>query len=257
MKKAKQLLANGLSMTGRCNRLAFRNVDSVIMAVMLPAILMVCFVYLFGGAMDAAHVGASYVNYVVAGVLILAIGQCAAITSVSINQDMKTGMVDRFLSMPVSRSSFLVGHFMAAVTRNIISTAVVIGVAFAIGFRPTAGFGDWLIIIPLMLLFMFVMTWFSIFFGVFAKSPEGAGAFTMITMLLPYLSSGFVPTNTMPSVLRWISEYQPMTPIIESLRYLFLGTGDNQILLALGWMIGLLIIGYAVSALMFRRRISK
>lgn len=257
MKKIKQFFTDSWSMFVRCSKLGFRNGEAVIMSIMMPAVLMIVFVYLFGGALDADHIGPSYVNYVVAGVLILCIGQCASNIAISVSQDMKSGMVDRFLSMPVSRPSFLIGHLFAAVLRNLISTIVVVGIALAIGFRPTASFGDWMIVLALLILFMFVMTWLSIFFGLFAKSPEGAGALMIIAMLLPYLSSGFVPTNTMPSVLRFFSEHQPMTPIIETLRYLFLGTGNNQVWLALAWLVGLLVFGYVISILMFRRRASR
>lgn len=252
----KHFFADCCTTTARNIKLSLRNLDMLIMSIMMPALMMIMFVFLFGGAMDieGQFGGISYVNYVVAAVMILTIGQCASSTAIVISSDVQKGIMDRFLSMPVSKSSFLIGHVLSSVIRNIVSTIIIIGIAFAIGFRPQANFVEWLGVIAILITFMFIMAWLSVLFGLLAKTPEGAGSMTIIVMLLPYLSSGFVPTSTMPTVLRQISQNQPMTPIIETLRSLFLGTDTAQWLATIFWSIGLLIAGYVLSLLIFKKR---
>ena len=256
MTNIKNFFGDCLAMLGRCLKLNFRNIESVVTTIMLPAIMLVMFVNLFGGALNVGDI--SYINYVVPGIIVLTIGQTASSTAVSVNNDVSKGVVDRFLSMPTSRTAFLIGHVLASLVRNIIATSIIIGLAFVMGFRPEAGFGSWVVVLVLLVAFMLVMTWLSVFVGLSVKTPEGAGVGLIAAMLLPYISSGFVPTDTMPTVLRVIAERQPMTPIIDTLRSLFLfGQVGNQIWVAAAWVVILVIVGYAASILMFRRRVTK
>jgi len=224
---------------------------------MTPALLMVLFYYLFGSAMDASHFTMSYINYIMAGIIMITIGQSAATTSVVICTDIQRGLLDRFSSLPVARSSFLVGHVISALVRNIVATIIVIALAFVLGFKPEASLAAWLGVIGILILFMFTMTWLCVLFGLLVKTPEAANAMMMFVQVFTYLSSGFVPTHTMPSALRLFCEYQPLTPIIETVRSLFFtgSVGDN-FLAAMLWLTGLLILGYVLSLRMFKKRIS-
>lgn len=252
----KQFFYDCQTMTSRNLKLSFRNLDTVIMSIMMPAMMMVLFVFLFGGAMDiqGQFGGIKYVNYIVAAVIVLSMCQAATNTATVISSDMQKGMVDRIRAMAVSKSSFLIGHVLTSVIRNIVSTIVVFAIALAIGFRPNANFFEWLSIIGILLAFMLIMAWVSVLFGLIAKTPEGASGYMMIFFFLPYLSSGFVPTHTMPVVLRQIAEYQPMTPIIDTLRSLFLGVGEPQWFATILWSVGLLAVGYLLSLFMFKKR---
>lgn len=254
MTKIKYSVIDSATMFTRCMRLSFRNLDVLLTSVILPVMMMLLFVYLFGGAINVGDV--DYVNYVVPGVMVLTIGYCAALTSVSVNSDMTKGIIDRFRSMPISKSSVLIGHVLTSVARNCISTALVIIVALIIGFKPAADVIEWLIIAGIILLYMLVITWFAVLFGLISKTPDGAGSFSFIILLLPYLSSGFVPTETMPAALRTIAEYQPLTPIIESLRSLSIYSSAGETLLpAIIWCVCLLIIAYTASKQMYKRKV--
>lgn len=254
MDKIKYFVLDSGTMFKRCMRLSFRNLDVLITSVILPVMMMVMFVYLFGGAIDVGDV--NYVNYVVPGVFILTIGYCAALTSVSVHSDMSKGIIDRFRSMPITKSSVLMGHVLTSVVRNCISTAIVIIVALIIGFRPVAGIVDWFIVASIMILYMLVITWSAVLFGLLAKTPDGAGSFSFVILLLPYLSSGFVPTKTMPTILQVVADNQPLTPIIESLRSLLMNSSAGvSIIPAIVWCIALLSASYFISAQVYNYKI--
>ena len=193
-----------------------RNVDVLITTIVLPIMLMLLFVYVFGGAMQTGNV--AYVNYVVPGILLLCIGYCASSTGVSVNQDISKGIIARFRSMPIVQSSVLVGHVVAALLRNGLATTLVLLVALLVGFRPQAAWQAWLAVIGLLALYTLAITWISVLFGLLAQSPEGAGAFSFVVLFLPYLSSAFVPTASMPTVLRLFADHQPITPLCNALR---------------------------------------
>jgi len=254
MIKIKEFLKDCYTMTSRCLRLSLRNPEMSVMSVVVPIVFLVIFVYLLGGAMGAEHFGGSYINYVLPGILIMTIGMNAAVTSAIICSDVKQGILDRFISLPISRSSFLVGHVMSSVIRNIISTAALIAAAFAMGFRPEANFVQWLGVIGLLLCFMFIMVWLSVLFGLLVKTIEGANFWSFIQQIFVFISSALVPTATMPAALRYFAEYQPISPIIDTLRSLFLGGGDARVLETILWSIGLLAIGYIFSLLAFKRK---
>ncbi|WP_461006302.1 ABC transporter permease [Streptomyces capparidis] len=239
-------------MTARCLRLTRRNPDALLTSLMLPVLLMLLFVYLFGGAI---HTGTEYVTYVVPGVLMLCAAYGASMTAVSVSNDMAGGIVDRFRSMDVGGTAVLAGHVAAATVRNAVSTALVLAVAFAIGFRPGADALGWLAAAGLLLLFIAAMSWLSAAVGVLARSPEAASGFTFFAMFLPYPSSAFVPVETMPDWLHGFAEHQPATPVIETLRALLLDepAGDAA-WQAVAWCGGGLVLAMAAAAALFRRR---
>ena len=243
------------AMIARSLRHASRDVETLLMSVILPVLLMLMFVYVFGGAIET---GSAYVNYVVPGILLLAAGFGSATTAVSVCSDMVSGVVDRFRAMPISGSAMLTGHVVASLARNLLSTAVVIGVGYAVGWRPVAGPWAWLAALALVALFILAISWLSAALGLVAGSPESANAFTFVILFLPYLSSAFVPTSTMPAFLRGFAENQPVTPVIETLRGLLMGTpiGDSGAL-AVAWCIVVLVASWGASAVLFRRRTTR
>jgi ABC-2 type transport system permease protein len=245
-------VSDALTMASRCLRLTSRNLESLIMSVMLPVMLMLLFVYLFGGAI---HTGTTYVTYVVPGVILLCAGFGSAQTAVGVSHDMTSGTIDRFRSMDVGGTAVLAGHVAASVARNIASTVVVFGVAFLVGFRPSAGPAGWLAAVGVLLLFVVTISAFSAAIGLLTKSPEAANGFTFFVMFLPYASSAFVPVGTMPSWLHGFASNQPVTPVIESIRALLLGTpiGDSP-WRAVAWCGSLLTVSLVASAVLFRHR---
>jgi ABC-2 type transport system permease protein len=240
------------TLTGRGIRISRRNIDAVITSLMLPIMLMLIFVYFFGGAIDT---GTRYVTYVVPGVLILCSGFGSAGTAVAVSEDMKGGIIDRFRSLDIGGTPILAGHVGASVTRNLISTALVLGAAFVIGFRPSATPLGWLAAIGLLVAFITAISWLSAAVGLLTRTPEAAGGVTFFMMFLPYPSSAFVPIETMPGWLHGFAEHQPVTPVIESLRGLLLDQPvGNTPWIALGWCAALLALAVTASGALFRRR---
>ncbi|HEY6746159.1 MAG TPA: ABC transporter permease [Mycobacteriales bacterium] len=245
-------VADSSAMVGRSVRHTVRNLESLLMSVILPVVLMLLFVYVFGGAIDPSG---HYANYVVPGIILLCTGYGAASTAVDVAQDMATGVVDRFRSMPILNSAVLTGHVVASVARNALATLLVIGVAYLTGFRPDAGALEWLAVAAVLLLWVLALSWVAVCFGLLARTVEGANGFTFLALFLPYLSSAFVPVETMKAGLRAVAEHQPITPITETLRGLLLGTPIGSYgWQALAWCAGLLIAAYAAATALFRRR---
>ncbi|ALS29083.1 ABC transporter permease [Paenibacillus sp. 32O-W] len=229
-----------------------RNPESLFINIFLPVVLMLMFVYVFGGAIQT---GTAYVNYIVPGIIIFCAGYGSSMTAVSVSQDRLGGLFERLRSMPVHPSSFMLGHVIGSFVRNAISAALVFVVAFLLGFRPEAGWLDWLGVVLLLSLFILSVCWLAVVFGLLAKSVEIASAFTFIVMFMPYVSSAFVPTDTMPSWLRAYADYQPFTPLIETLRGLLLDTDiGRQSWIAVVWFGGLLFVSYIVAMILFRRK---
>jgi ABC-2 type transport system permease protein len=244
-------MADSLVFVGRSVRHSVRSIDAIMVAVLLPVLILLLFVYVFGGALDTAG---DYVDYVVPGIILLCAGYGSATTALSVNQDMTTGVIDRFRSLPIASSGVLTGHVVASVLRNLVSTVLVLAVALLIGFHPHASALDWLGVAGILLAFMIAISWIAACFGLLAKSPEGAGAFSFVIMFLPYVSSAFVPTDTMPGALEWIGDRQPITPIVETLRGLMLGTPiGSHAVVALAWCAGLAAVGVISAGLLFRR----
>jgi len=240
------------AMVGRSVKHTVRNLESLLMSVILPVVLMLMFVYVFGGAIDPSG---DYANYVLPGIVLLCTGYGAASTAVDVTRDMTEGVVDRFRSMPILSSAVLTGHVVASVARNALATVLVIGVAFLTGFRPDAGMVEWLAVGGLLLLWVLALSWVAVCFGLIARTVEGANGFTFLVLFLPYLSSAFVPVETMKAGLRAVAANQPVTPITETLRGLLLGTpigshGWQAVL----WCGALLIGAYGAASVLFRRR---
>ncbi|MFF0450403.1 ABC transporter permease [Streptomyces sp. NPDC004609] len=240
------------TMAGRSVRLSRRNVDAVITSMALPVMLMLVFVYFFGGAIDT---GTEYVTYVVPGILILCASFGAAGTAVGVSEDMKGGIIDRFRTLDVSGTAVLAGHVAASTLRNLASTALVLAVALLIGFRPSASLAGWLAALGLLVAFLIALSWFSAAIGLLARTPEAASGFTFFMTFLPYPSSAFVRIDTMPGWLHAFSEHQPVTPLIESLRGLLLSqpVGTSP-WVALAWCGGILVAAVGMSGALFRVR---
>jgi ABC-2 type transport system permease protein len=239
-------------MTGRSLRLSARSPEALLTALLLPVMLMVVFVYLFGGAVS---IGTAYVDYVAPGVLLLCAVTGAATTAVTVCQDMTGGIIDRFRSMDVGGGALLAGHVAASVARNVVSTILVFGVAFLIGFRSDATPGDWLAAAGLLIAFVLAFSWLSAAIGLLTSSPEAASGFTWFVTFLPYLGSAFVPIDTMPGWLQGFAQNQPVTPVIETLRGLLEHTPHQaSLLVALAWCGGILAVAIVLSGLLFQRR---
>jgi ABC-2 type transport system permease protein len=248
-------VGQALTMAGRCLRVSRRQVDALIMSLLLPVLLMVMFVELFGGAIDT---GTKYVTYVVPGVILLCAGFGSATTAVSVSQDMTGGLMDRLRSMNVSGKAVLAGHVTASVARTAVSIELVFLVAAVLGFEPSAGPLDWLAVAGVLLAFVIAVSSLAVAIGLLAKSPEAANGFTFFVTFLPYASSGFVPVRTMPSWIQGFAQRQPITPITETLRGLLLGTGvGSNPWQALAWCGAVTATSVAVSSVLFQRRIAR
>lgn len=239
-------------MVQRSIRHIYRGIDGLLMSFILPVMMLLMFVYVFGGAMN---VGTDYINYVVPGIILLTAGWGGASTATTVTVDMTEGIIDRFRSLPIPNWSPIVGHVTASVVRNLFVTALVFGVAFLMGFRPVAGFVEWLGVIGLLSLFVLAITWVSVIFGLLARTVDAASGFAFIVIFLPYVSSAFVPTETLPTWLQGFAANQPVTPIIETTRALLMGTpvGSNGVL-AIAWCVGILVLAVPVSVWVFKRR---
>jgi ABC-2 type transport system permease protein len=245
-------MSNVLVLGARSLRISRRKVDALMTAVLMPVVLMVIFVELFGGAIQT---GSKYVTYVVPGVLILCAAFCSAVTAVSVCQDASGGIIDRFRAMDVHGAALLGGHVVASIVRNAVSTVLVVWVALALGFRPHADVVHWIAAAGVLLAFVAAVSWFAAALGLLARSPEAANGLTFFIVFLPYASSAFVPVHTMPHWLQGFARHQPITPLTETLRGLLLGTpvGSNA-WIGLVWCAGILAISIAAASTLFKRR---
>jgi ABC-2 type transport system permease protein len=245
-------MTDSLTFIARSLRHSVRSIDALLTAILLPVAIMLMFVYVFGGAIDT---GGRYVDYVVPGIIVLCAGFGSSGTAVAVALDMTTGVVDRFRTLPISSAAVLTGHVTASVARNVVSTLLVVGVALLAGFRPEANPLNWLAAAGLLLALMTAISWLAACFGLLARSVEAANAITFVVAFAPYVSSAFVPANTMPAGLQWIAEHQPVTPIADTLRELMfdLPVGDEA-LVAIGWCVGGIVIGRLGAAYLFARR---
>jgi ABC-2 type transport system permease protein len=229
-----------------------RTPDALVMAIALPSILMLLFTYVFGGAIEE---DGSYVNYVVPGIILLCAGFGSSSVAVDVANDMQAGIIDRFRTMPLRASAVITGHVVASVLRNLLATGIVIGVGILVGFRPDATFLDWVAVIGLIALYILGITYLFAAIGLAASGPEAAGSFGFILMFVPYVSSAFVPIQTLPTWLRWIAENQPLTPIIETIRSFLTGTAlGTSGWWALGWCLAILAVAFVWSSVVFRRK---
>lgn len=229
-----------------------------IMLVGQPIVFLLLFVYVFGGTLGNGLGGAGgraeYVGYVTPAILLITVCSAALGTAISVATDMTEGIIARFRTMAISKASVLTGHVVGAFIQTAFALAVVFGVALLVGFSPTAGVGEWFAAIGVLLLLTLALTWLSVALGLAAKSVETASNSPMIFMLLPFLGSGFVPTDSMPAWLRWFAEYQPFTPVIETIRGLLLGTPiGSSGPLAVGWCVLLAAVGFVWSKSLFAK----
>ena len=241
-----------LTFVGRSLRHSVRSVDALLTAILLPVAILLMFVYVFGGAIQA---DGRYVDYVVPGIIVLCAGFGSASTAVAVAVDMTSGVIDRFRTLPIASGAVLTGHVTASVARNVVSTALVVAVALAAGFRPVADPARWVAAAGILLALMVAISWLGACFGLLVKSVEAANALAFVAAFAPYISSAFVPVESMPSVLQWIAEHQPVTPIVDTIRALSLGTPvGSEALIALAWCAAGALIGRAAAAYLFRRR---
>lgn len=240
---------------GRSLRHITRSVDTIITTTIMPIAFMLLFVYVFGGAIDSGS--DSYVQYLLPGILLITIASGISYTAFRLFLDMKSGIFERFQSMPIARSSVLWAHVLTSLVANLISLVVVVLVALLLGFRSGAGILAWLAVAGILILFTLALTWIAVIPGLSAKTPDGANAFSYPLIFLPFISSAFVPTDTMPGPLRAFAENQPVTSIINAIRDLFTQQPvGSDIWIALGWCVGILIVAYLFAMNTYRRKIS-
>ena len=231
---------------------SLRDGESLLMAILLPVMLMLVFTLVFGGAIAP---GGGYVDYVVPGIILTCAGFGASSTAVYVAGDMKAGIIDRFRTMPLRASAVLTGHVVASLLRNLLATGVVIGVALLVGFRPTADVWGWVGAVGIIALWILAITYLFAAIGLASSSPEGANAYGFIILFLPYLSSAFVPVSTMPGWLQGVADNQPVTPIIETIRGLLMGTPmEAAPWWAIGWCLAILAVSFVLGAWLFRRK---
>jgi ABC-2 type transport system permease protein len=240
---------------GRTLRHITRSPDTIITTAIMPIALLLLFVYVLGGAIN--HGSGSYVTYLLPGILLITIASGISYTAIRLFTDMEGGIFARLQSMPIARSSVLWSHVLTSLVANLISLVVVVLVALLMGFRSGAGVLAWLAVAGILILFTLALTWIAVIPGLTAKSVDGAGAFAYPLIFLPFISSAFVPTKTMPGPVRAFADHQPVTSSVNTLRDLFtkqpVGTG---IWTALAWCAGILIVAYILASISYRRRIS-
>lgn len=239
-------------MLGRSMRHIFRSMDTIITVTVMPVGIMLLFVYVFGGAIETGT--DNYVNYLLPGILLITIATGISYTAFRLYTDMQRGILERFHSMPIACSTVLWGHVLTSLVSNTISVIVIILVAVVMGFRSPAGLLSWLAVAGILLLFTLALTWIAVIAGLTAKSADGATAFSYPIIFLPFISSAFVPTGTMPGLVRTFAENQPATPIAETLRALFSNqpTG-NEIWVALIWCVGITIVAYIIAMSVYKK----
>ena len=239
-------------MFGRSMRHIFRSMDTIITVCITPIAMMLLFVYVFGGAIQTDT--ENYVNYLLPGIMLMAIGSATAYVAYRLFTDNERGIFERFHSMPIARSTVLWGHVLTSLISNGISVIVIILVALLIGFRSSAGILDWLAVFGVLSVFTLSLTWIAIIAGLAAKTPDGAGAFSYPIIFLPFISSAFVPTDTMPSVVRAFAENQPVTPIVEAIRNLLSNKPvGNDIWVALAWCIAITAVAYIFAMRIYKK----
>ena len=242
-------------LTGRSLKHVTRSMDTIITTAITPIAMMLMFVYVLGGAINTGT--DSYVTYLLPGILLITIASGIAYTAFRLFTDLNSGIFERFHSMPIARSSVLWAHVLTSVVANLISLVVVVLVALIMGFRSGAGPLAWLAVAGILVLFILALTWLAVIPGLTAKTVDGTSAFSYPLIFLPFISSAFVPTATMPGPVRWFAENQPVTSIVDTIRALFAGQPvGTYIWVALAWCVGILVVAYLVAMIVYRRRIS-
>jgi ABC-2 type transport system permease protein len=244
-------------LTGRSLRHIARSLDTIITTAIMPIGFMLLFVYVFGGAIKTGS-SASYVNYLLPGILIITIASGISYTAYRLFLDKQSGIFERFQSMPIARSSILWAHVLTSLVANLISLMVVVLVALLMGFRSGAGVLAWLAVTGILVLFTLALTWLAVIPGLTAKTIDGASAFAYPLVFLPFISSAFVPTATMPGPVRAFAENQPVTSMVNAIRALYSQQPvGSDILVALAWCVGLLVVAYGFAMVAYRRGVSQ
>ena len=251
----KHFLGDTALLTGRSLRHIARSPDTIITTTVMPIAFMLLFVYVLGGAIDAGS--DSYVTYLLPGILLITIASSISYTAFRLFMDMKSGIFERFQSMPIARSSVLWAHVLTSLVASLISIVVVVLVALLMGFRSGAGVLAWLAVGGILLLFTLALTWLAVIAGLSAKSVDGASAFSYPLILLPFISSAFVLTATMPGPVRAFAENQPVTPIVNTIRGLLTQQAiSSDIWVALAWCLGILVVAYVLAMATYHRKIA-
>jgi ABC-2 type transport system permease protein len=252
---SKHFFGDTAVLTGRSLSHILRSPDTIITTALTPIAMMLMFVYVFGGAIETGT--GSYVNYLLPGILLITIASGIAYTAYRLFLDMQGGIFERFQSMPIARSSVLWGHVLTSLLANLVSVTIVVLVALLMGFRSGAGVLAWLAVAGILVLFTLALTWLAVIAGLSAKTVDGASAFSYPLIFLPFISSAFVPTETMPGPVRWFAENQPVTSIVDTIRDLLaqqpVGT---DIWVALGWCLGILAVAYGFAMSAYRRKVA-
>ncbi|GGO75813.1 ABC transporter permease [Nonomuraea cavernae] len=257
-------MSAALTAAGDLHRLVVRNLrrelrilDGLIVNTALPVIIMVLFVYVFGGAITTGSSGLAYIDFVVPAVLLMSGGYGAALTAVNIADDLTAGMIDRLRTLPIGGWTVPAGHVVASVIRNVAASGFALLAAVALGFRPDATPADWALALAVVTGYVLAMSSLAVLWGLLVRSTQAAGAFSFVVLFLPYLSDGVVPAETMPDVLRDFAENQPITPIVATLRSLLLNQpmGSSGAVTA-AWLAGMVLVSVPIAALLFRRRTS-
>jgi ABC-2 type transport system permease protein len=249
------------TMTRRSLRHVLRYPVTMVVSVAVPVLLLLLFVGVFGGTLKAGlGVGpnASYIDYVMPGIIVMTAAYGSSVTAQAVNRDSTEGIIGRFRTMAISPASVLNGHVASALTRTLVSAALVIGVAIGLGFRSDAGVGRWLAVVGVTALLVLALTWLAVPVGLAAKTAEGLSGFILIVQLLPFISSAFVPPDQMSGWVRWFAEHQPFTPVIDTLRGLLAGTpSGGTALAAVAWCAGLTLAGYLWARVLLRRDLNR
>ena len=250
------VIGDTVVLTGRSLRHITRSVDTIITTAITPVGIMLLFVYVFGGAIDTG--GVAYVDYLLPGIMLITVASGVAYTSYRLYMDLSNGIVERFRSLPIARSGVLWAHVLTSLVANLLSLALVVGVALLMGFRTGASVLGWLAVLGILVLFTLALTWVAVVAGLAASSAEGAGAFSYPLIFLPFVSSAFVPTDTMPGPVRWFAENQPVTSIVDSIRAIFAGTPvGTDLWVALAWCLGILVVAVVAAGLVYRKRMAR
>ncbi|EHR58997.1 ABC transporter permease [Saccharomonospora cyanea] len=242
-------------LTQRALRREFRQVDGLIVGVALPIVLMCAMVGVFGRAIDTGT-ALTYVDYVTPAVMLLCAGYGAATTGVGMTEDRRLGLTQRFRTLPIAGWGLPASQVVASVLRNVCATGLAVVAALVLGFRPSADLVDWLLVLAVVVGYVVTVAWWSVVWGLLVKSVQAAGAFSFVVLFLPYVSSAFVPVESLPGFLQGFAEYQPTTPLVELLRGLLLGlpVADGTAWAVVAWLVGGSVVAVPLAAVLFRRR---
>ncbi|MCL2409539.1 MAG: ABC transporter permease [Oscillospiraceae bacterium] len=249
-------ISDSYTMFKRCFVKTLRSPEAMTMAIVVPFVMMVLFGFVFGGIVYIE--GLNYINFIVPGIILQCVFQSSTATALSVHNDMSTGIIDRFRSMQIAKSAFLSGHVWLSVIRSIVIAIATIGAAFIVGFRPTAGVVEWLMVAGILTLFIIAVTWLVVIIGLVSKDSESISGASFLMVIFVFLSSAFAPPDTLPTVLRVFARYQPLTPVIDAVRGLVLGTPlENEILIALVWCVGLTIVAFVGAVQIYKSKLTK